>query len=120
MNRQSAVISCCGLAIVRKAKPGTQTMSNRSRVALFVPDRTPIVETRICMSGFTSFLLFDTSQSECAHEEHSHLVTGHRRFGAVVATTTTGRDALGRQLLDPVHRPVTQRHIAEDAGGRRW
>ena len=51
-------------------------------------------------------------------QEHGHLRPGHGIAGAVVARAATGRDALGRKLLDPGGELARAGHVVEDAGAR--
>ena len=54
-------------------------------------------------------------------QEHGHLRPGHGIAGTVVARAATGRNALGRKLLDPWGELARAGHVVEDAGagGRR-
>jgi len=52
-------------------------------------------------------------QIERPHQEHRHLGTRDRVFGAVVAAAAASCDVLGGQLFDPGGGPMAGRYVIE-------
>lgn len=77
------------------------------------------VEYNRVLIGDVSLPASCPSEPEGPDEEYGHLGAGNRVIRTVVATTTTTRDALCRQLLYPGHRPVARIHIGKRSASRR-